>query len=497
MKTAASQWTRLDGLRGSFMSKVELCCKLTLPRLWVDEGMDNQPALDSTSDHQSFGALALNHMSNRTMMVLFPPTRTFFRLDAADKLQALAEQLSIDPQQVQSALSEAETKGMRFMEKSGQRHKLNYAVQLLLATGNSLLVDEGNHLRVLSLRYYVVSFTRKGHLKELIIKENYLFDELDDEVQEVLGHKFKAESRVDFFKWVRRRSGGSYEETQWVGNNMLGDDFKSNWKSEEDLPYKPLAWNRPDNRDYGNGLVEDYLRDFIALSAISQSTTEGGVQSCESRILVNPAGVMKVDDWTTSVNGQALPGVESDAINVPLGNPSGVQIALNLEERRERRLSQAFMLNSNMVRDAERVTTYELRMMAQEMETQHGGSYSALATSFQPFVAQWCLRNAKIPPWIHGGNMTVATGLEALGRNGDIDNLRMAFQDLAETRQLPQNVLERIDFDKLIAFIGDGRQTQLSRMLLNKDQQDEQRTNNIAATAAEAGAVAQAEGQVQ
>ena len=55
--------------------------------------------------------------------------------------------------------------------------------------------------------------------------------------------------------------------------------------------------------------------------------------------------------------------------------------------RIETRLQFAFLLNSSIQRNAERVTASEIRFMAEDLEQALGGIYSILSQEFQlPFV---------------------------------------------------------------------------------------------------------------
>ena len=473
--TARQAWLRNEGKRAGLLSKVELCCKLTLPRLWYDEGEEDNYSV-STLDFQSLGALCVSHMSNRTVLTMFPPSRGFFRMEAPKDLTALAQSLNIPPTEVAAAMSEVEKAAFGFLESSLQRPKLTRMAELLLATGNCLIEEEDTStLRVLSLKYYTVQRTRKGAIKELVIREKVLFDELDDKAQEVLHGLKQPDQEVEFFRWVCRKPGGWYQETVWVDNIQLPYNvFGSRYASEDKLPYHALTWTLADNKHYGTGLVEDYLRDFSALSAVAQAGTEGAVACAQNRVLVDPGSTTKPDDFNTSVNNQAIPGTPETVNNIMLGNPSGVQVVMSMEDKFDRRLRQAFMLTSGVIRQAERLTAYEIRKMAEEMDIQHGGSYSALSGSIQPWMARWCLRGAKTPKEYIGGDIKLVTGTDALSRNADVDNVRLAFEDLAAAQTLPPPVLAEFDWKKLIAFIGAGRQTPLGDFLLTQDQKDAQ-----------------------
>lgn len=484
--TAKQAWLVQDGKRQGLLSKVELCCKLTLPRLWYDEGEEDSYAV-STLDFQSLGALCVSHMSNRTILTMFPPSRGFFRMEAPADVAKLAKELGFSEPDLAKEMSSVEQKAFRHLENSLQRPKLTRMAELLIATGNCLVVEEdARQLRVMSLRYYCVQRTRKGGLKSLIIREKLLFDELDDKLQAMLSGRFPADQTVDYYTWVVRQPGGSFIETVWVNDILLPNDYGSRYAKEEDLPYHVLTWSLADNKNYGTGLVEDYIRDFAALSAVSQAVTEGSVACAQNRILVDPGSTTKPDDFNTSSNNQAIPGTPETINNVMLGNPAGVQVSMSHEEKIDRRLRQAFMLTSGIIRQAERLTAFEIRKMAEEMDIQHGGSYSALSGTVQPWMAKWCLRGAKVPKqFINNDGISLVTGTDALSRNADVDNMRMAMEDLGAAQAIPEEVRAEISWPRLIAFVGAGRQTPLGDMLLTdaeKQQRQAQQTNQEAAT---------------
>lgn len=496
--TALRAWREDEGKRQSIQNKMELCCKYTLPRLWYDEG-EQEDYSASTLDYQSVGALCVSHMSNRTVLTLFPPSRGFFRLEPPSDLAALARELNIDQADLSAEMASVERQAFSFLENSLQRPKLTRIAELLLATGNCLAIEEDDKtLRVLSTRYYTIRRTRKGCIKSLVIREKVIFDELDDKAQELLGYRFQQDQTVEYFIWIRREKGGHYTETHWVNEIQLPFNiFGSRYADESKLPYHPLTWSLADGKNYGTGLVEDYLRDFIALSGVSQAVTEGAVACSQNRILIDPSSTTNPDDFNASVNNQAIPGTPDSVNNVAMGNPSGVQVSMSQAEVVERRLRQAFMLTSGIIRQAERLTAYEIRKMAEEMDIQHGGSYSALSGSIQPWMAKWCMRGAKLPKDYINSSIKLVTGTDAMSRGADVDNMRLAIEDLAETQKLPIPLQQVIDWRKLAKFVGDGRQTDLASMLLNPQQTQANTNADIAnqANAAYATTAAQTAAQ--
>lgn len=118
----------------------------------------------------------------------------------------------------------------------------------------------------------------------------------------------------------------------------------------------------------------------------------------------------------------------------------------------------AFLMNSAIQRNAERVTAEEVRTMAQELEDGLGGVYSLLSQELQLplvriLVAQLSKqgRIPKLPKEIV--KPLIVTGIEALGRGHDAEKLKLFVGEIA---QLP-GALERINIGELITRMAAAR----------------------------------------
>jgi hypothetical protein len=123
-------------------------------------------------------------------------------------------------------------------------------------------------------------------------------------------------------------------------------------------------------------------------------------------------------------------------------------------------------MGSAIIRDAERVTQEEVRMTANELETAYGGVYSTLAASLQKPVGLWLLDASDVSIQGTQIEITIVTGLDALSRNGDLENFRMAMGDMAQVAQLPEAVQARLKWDEIKAFIGQGRNVDLNKFMM-------------------------------
>jgi hypothetical protein len=414
----------------------------TLPKLCTPSGY-KQNSDELSHDFQAVGAQAVNHLANKIMLALFAPSRPFFRADPDKSIKDQLASLDMSEQDLEKVLADGEKQSVAELDRMALRPKLYEAVKQLIVLGNTLLCLEDDTARVIGIKKYVVRRSMSGQVLELMIADRVMFDELEPEVQQhILSHTRVPEDReVTLYKWIKRDASGDYHLTQWVDTWRLPKKFDGKWPYDK-MPYRVLTWDLSDDAHYGTGLVEDYKGDFAGLSALSQAQIKGAILSSEFRWLVNPAGMTKVEDMMASENGACLPGQKDDISLVESGKSGDLQITMNMSAEYVTRIGRGFLLGSAVTRDAERVTAEEIRLNANELETSLGGAYSRLAVDFQVPMAYWLL--AKVGMNIRGKGITprIVTGLEALSRNGDLDELKLWLTDVAQVSQIAQAIPE-------------------------------------------------------
>lgn len=490
--TAGQCWTELNGMKTSLMLRIERYAGLTIPKICLPVGF-NTLATDQTHDYQSAGAQGTNHLTNKIMLALFAPSRPFFRISAGPDTQNELADAGLTVDKIAPVLAKMERDATTLLDERGQRPKLYACVRHLIIAGNVLLILGDTDMRVMGLRHFCVKRDNKGSLHTLIIKEHLKFDELDPAVQESVGGGsagYLDDTKVSFYRHITRNAVGDYEMSQWVNETRLPPAFDGKWPADQ-LPYRVLTWDLGDDDDYATGLIEEYAGDLEAMSVLSEAVVDGAVLGTEYRWLINPTGVTTVDDIANSENGDAIPGVPADVAPSQGGNPDAVRTANEVLEKYERRVGLGFLMQSAVQRNAERVTAEEVRATAQELETAFGGVYSALAQLIQRPIAYWLLKTAGTNVMGTDLKVSVITGLDALSRNGDLENLRQALQDLGNTMNLPPQLLGRIKFEPLAQFVGDGRGIDLRPYLMSDKEysaalaaQQQQRVQEAGGTAA-------------
>ena len=229
---------------------------------------------------------------------------------------------------------------------------------------------------------------------------------------------------------------------------MVIEESKGRYPVEKS-PFLPLRYTRIDGEDYGRGFVEEYIGDLKSLESLTKAIVEGSAAAAKVLFMVNPNGTTRAKTLSESPNGAIVQGSDGDVSVLQLNKFNDFRTAQGVMNGISDRLSQAFLLNSGVVRDAERVTAEEIRMLSQELEAALGGLYSLLSQEFQmPVVTRLMARMSKegrlpkLPKDIV--KPTIVTGVEALGRGNDLQKLDLF---LAGANQIvgPQAVAEYVN----------------------------------------------------
>lgn len=501
-RSALGRWNELNGKRQGFLRRCENYAAVTIPKVCLPEGID-QNAESIQHDWQSVGAQAVNHLLNKLMLAMFSPSQPFFRLDPDKKLSDQLAARNVSEADLRAALVGGEQRALRILDQRAVRPKLYEGLKHLIITGNVLLdrTDDAN-LRVLGLKRYVVKRNITGRLCEILIHERLVFDELEDDAKAVVtGHQ--DDSEVDFIRWYKF-CDGKWTLTQHVGEQDLGEAFSKDWPPEK-FPIHPLVWDLADEHNYGTGLVEDYAGDFGTLSTLSESEVKAAILMSDYRWLADPQGITNINDFKNSKTGDVLAGREKDLTLVSMVSGNALEQLGKTAEKYIRRIGMAFLLGTAVTRDAERVTAEEIRMQALELETALGGVYSRLSVDLQLPLALWLLSAIQID--VAGTQLTptIVTGLAALSRAADAQQLAMFLQDLAGVATLPPDVLARLNLNEVLSTLAAARGIASAKYVLPEAQvqanlqrqRDEQANAEANTEVVKAGAQAAARPQPQ
>lgn len=480
-----------DYAREETLTRCERYAGWTLPNIFPDDPLMEYDEMQN--DYQSVGAQAVTNLANKIMMALFQPSRPFFRMHLTpQQREDLAGDLT--SAEIDVALGEAERGAMRELDKINARVIMTQIIQHLIITGNAMLfMPKEGKMQMYSLRDYICKRDLAGNVIKIIMRETKSVSGLPEDLRAVaLEQGYEDEADVSVFTAVVKTGKDKFVSWQEMEDLEYASTQMGMYK-EAELPWIPLTWNLCRNKDYGTGLVENYAGDFWTLSTLAESILDYTTMITDVKNLVNPAGMTDVREITEARSGAYVHGREEDIyVHAPqVANSS--QFLTEQFSAVERRIGAAFLLNTAVTRDAERVTAEEIRMQANELESSLGGVYSNLATELQLPLATRLL--AKIDPVFKSIEPVIVTGLESLSRNSELDRMRYFFQDLVGLAEVPDQVAARLDFGELISTLGAGHGVDFKKFLKDEDvvkkEQAEAQKRNAQTQGMEAQAVSQ------
>lgn len=458
MTSIRQRYEKLETERNPFLMRARDCSKLTLPSLIPEDGHSSSTKF--ATPFQGIGARGVNNLASKLLLALVPPNSPFFRLTVDDfKLQELTQQEGARAE-VEEALSSIERAVMSEIEATSVRIAAFEALKHLLVAGNVLLYlpEKEGGMRVFHMDRYVIKRDPMGNPLEMITKEDISPETLSPELKALCGIDYEQESHVhesvELYTQIKR-DGKKWKVIQELKGQIVPDSEGS--YPLEKSPWIPLRLSRIDGESWGRGYVEEYLGDLRSLETLTQAIVEGSAASAKVLFLVRPNGTTRARVLAESPNGAIREGDANDVTTLQVQKGGDFQIAFQTSQEIKERLAFAFLMNSSVQRNAERVTAEEIRYMASELEDALGGIYSILSQEFQlPLVNRLLLqmqKQRKVPALPKGiVQPTIVTGLEALGRGHDLNKLAAMLEQLGQLG--PETLMKYMNIGDYISRVG-------------------------------------------
>jgi hypothetical protein len=424
-------------------------------------------------DYQSLGAQAVNHLANKIVMTLFAPGRPFYRLELTPEQMDQLIDMGLSAADAEVLTGKVEKESMRNMEKVNLRTSVIMAVKNLITLGNTLIyfpegIDKQQKSQVYSLRDYTVKRDLSGKVLQIITRDRRVCSTLPEDLRQAcLGRGHKDDDKIDLYTGITRQEDGKFFVKQEAGDiAVVGQSFGI--YPERDLPWMALTWNLVRGEDYGVGLVEEYAGDFSVYSKLSESVLNLASIASDIKILVNPMGQTDVDTLNQSESGTYVYGSPEDIAFLQLEKMQDFQFVNGILDVYGRRIGSAFMLNSQVTRDAERVTAEEIRLQANELEASLGGVYSRLAEEMQQPLARRLI--ATVDSSLNDIEPVILTGVESLSRNSEHEQMMMFMNDLTIFNSIPEMALAALKLDDLTRILATNRGIESAKIIKSKDE---------------------------
>jgi len=455
----ASMYQNGFGEREAYLKRGKDCSKLTIPTLIKDSG--DSFSTNYSTPFQSVGARGVNHLASKLLLTLLPPNSPFFRLTIDDfDIEQLAGPDQRGP--VEEGLARIERAAQQEIESQAYRVPVFEALKHLIVTGNCLIyMPDNGGMRVFHLDRYIIKRDPMGNVIYIITKEDLNAKSLTEEQRVAIGLPPPDEVSPEtphkpheLFTYVCNK-GKYWHIHQEIGKVPVPESYGK--FPIDKSPFIPLRFSRVDGESYGRGLVEEYLGDLRSLEALTQAIVEGSAAAAKVLFLVRPNGTTRINVLANSPSGSIVQGDANDVSTLQLDKFNDFRISLDTMTQIRDRLSAAFLLNSSVQRNAERVTAEEVRFMAQELESALGGVYSVLSMEFQtPLVnvlLQKLVKSKKMPKFPKESvKPQIVTGMEALGRGQDLNKLSQFLQYLQPLG--PEAIMSNLNLDDYIDRLG-------------------------------------------
>lgn len=454
--SAAQRYGQLESERNTYLQRARRAAELTIPTLVPPEG--NSSATQYLTPFQSVGARGVNNLASKLLLALLPPNSPFFRLSLDDAdMAALGEDKR---GAVEKKLSDIERRVMTKIETSAIRVPAYEALKQLIVAGNVLLyLPPKGGMRVFRLDRYVVKRDSMGNPLEIVIKEQISPLMLPPEAQALIGERIDHGSKdIDLYTHIVRREKRWYVHQELMGKQVPESEGEF---PLEKFPYLPLRFTRIDGEDYGRSYVEEYLGDLASLEGLMQAIVEGSAAAAKLLFLVRPNGTTKAANLAKTPNGGFATGDVNDVGTLQINKAADFSVAQETAKTITDRLAYAFLMNTAVRRDAERVTAEEIRFMAQELESAIGGVYSILSQELQLPLIQLMLsamqESGDLPKMPKDTlKPSITTGMEALGRGQDLNKLAtfLKFLEPLGPEVIAQEMNLNDYIDRLAASLG-------------------------------------------
>lgn len=465
----------------SLLTAAEQFAKWTLPTVFTKDISGNDGRRTALHrDYQSYGALLLNNAAAKVTQALFPENLSFFKLqDTTFTLNAMAPIIGED--QAASVFSNLETRACaRVFLNAGYAAK-NYAVKLLMITGNALEYRDpvSKRTHVYTVRDYAVKRDGSGAVMKIILRERIAMADLPDDFLTMYdwGNKdpyCDVDLYTGIFRKVTSDGNVTYVVTQEVDDKPVGEESVY---PENLCPYIPLTWNLVHGEHYGRGLVEDYAGGLARLSELSRSLTLYEVEMTRLVHLVLPAAGVDVDELQEAECGDYVQANGEGVVAHEGGDSRKAEVVKAEIQQLFGDLARAFMYSGN-TRDAERVTATEIRANINEAQATLGDAYSNLAEVWHQRLAYLLLVEEKpdiLPVLQEGGfRLDIMVGTAALNRSSQVDKLLEATLQVQQILPVLVQASKRFNGDLIIDAIFAGYGIDRASMSYTKEQLQQQ-----------------------
>lgn len=453
MPSPSEHYAKLEPERVPYEEWAEDCAKITIPSLFRRSGIGTRR--DNATPFNSAGAHGVNNLASAMLLGLLPPGYPFFRLKLDAALEAELRAIQEESMGRRPALSEVEAK-LALWEKAAwdDIERANYRPQtetmnrLLLVTGNTLNEHRPHGgMRLHKLHSYVVDRNPDDSVARIVLKECKRVEQIEPELLMRMsehGPSSAQGGKVDLFTEIQF-SGDRYRQIQQIDRLVLDDDEHWIDGPADECPFEAQRFRVYDDEPYGRGLVEEYYGDLGSAETLTQAMVEAAAAAAKVLFFIQPGSATRPQALAKAKNLGFISGNSEHVTTLQVNKQADMTIPFEMLRRLNDQLDRVFVVAR--VRDAERVTTEEIRFTQEQLERAQGGVFSRLAQEFQAKLVRHAIRRldraGALPPLPENlVQPVIITGVHALGRSTEAQNMIQFVQALSQA--LGQQVVAQI-----------------------------------------------------
>lgn len=498
----ATIWTAMEGEKGDLVERCKQYAAWTIPNVCPE---DNSEQTAKMSSYVIIGPRLVNHLSNKVVEAMFPNSRPFFSVNLSMDMQKKIRQEAGD--ETLAELAGTSRKEARWIEEYAisKMNLVKYrpvaveAAKQLLVCGNALVrrMPNGNRV-VYGVKDFGIRRAIDGTPLEIVLRDMVSKEELPEKVQRqlekikpntdgvVIGKTTTTTPTKPYELYTRFYAAG----TRWMQEQEVEGVLIDNKRgySLKDFPCIALTWSLARGHNYACGLVEEHANVFHNLNVTGEALFDIFQISADIKFVVNPASLLDVVELNNSKRGSYHLGNPDDIGTLSNDKAKELAVLFQSVQSMERELSLVFLMGSGAVRDAERVTAYEVQFNALELEQAFGGLYSRLALDWQQKEAEYLVGTLRIPSLDKKDlfDITITTGMENLSREGALQNFRAAIMDMQLLNEVPEQLQGAMNPLKVATFLFQQRGVKLEEFMYteaeitaNQQQQQQAETDLI------------------
>lgn len=473
--SAASRYAQLISGREHFTRRGDKAASLTLPTLFMKDKNPSDGG-DIPDPAQSLGARGVNNLGSKLTLSILPMNTPFYKLNVGSLEMKRKGEGELETE-VKESLGAIERGVLETIENTGDVTAVYEILKHLIVVGNCLAFVAEDGTRLFDLNKYVTVRDPQGNPLEVLTCEKMAVTSLDADALSCLTSP-EAPAMASNLKTVDVYTHVTFKDGRVKWHQEIEGQVVPNSQSdvpEEGNPWMPLRFIRVDGEAYGRGYVEMYMGDLESLEVLTKAVRDAAVSAAKVIWLVKPHGTTSAKTIATAENNSVKTGDAAEVTALRLDKAADLRIAENMIRQIESRLAFAFMLNSEVLRDAERVTAEEVRFVAQELDDSLGGIYSLLSKEFQlPYVKRrmFLMRKAgDIPKLPDSVKPVIVTGFAALGRGHDREKLMRYIQTIVEAVG-KEGLPTYVNIDELITRLAIADGIDVMGLLITPEERD-------------------------